>query len=97
MNKTELIEAIAKDSGLSKADSQRALESLLTTVTKTLKKGDEVGITGFGKFSVAKRGARTGRNPQTGAPVKIKASKNAKFTAGATLKNAVAGRRAAAK
>src|ERR1700760_4497519 len=97
MNKTELIDAIAKDSGLSKADSSRALESLLTTVTKTLKKGDEVAITGFGKFSVAKRGARTGRNPQTGAPVKIKASKNAKFTAGATLKNAVAGRRAASK
>jgi DNA-binding protein HU-beta len=77
MNKTELIDAIAKDSGLSKADSSRALESILTTVTKTLKKGDDVAITGFG------------------APVKIKASKNAKFTAGATLKNAVAGRRPA--
>ena len=93
MNKTELVDAIAKDSGLSKADSGRALESLINTVTKTLKKGDEVAITGFGKFSVAKRGARTGRNPQTGEPVKIKASKNAKFTAGATLKTAVAGRR----
>jgi DNA-binding protein HU-beta len=90
MNKTQLIDAIARDSGLSKADSQRALESLLTTVTKTLKKGDEVAITGFGKFSVAKRGARRGRNPQTGEPVKIRASKNAKFTAGATLRNAVA-------
>ena len=69
---------------------RRALDSLLTTVTKTLKKGDEVAITGFGKFSVAKRGAREGRNPQTGKPVKIKASKNAKFSAGAALKNAVA-------
>ncbi|HLH65930.1 MAG TPA: HU family DNA-binding protein [Solirubrobacteraceae bacterium] len=93
MNKTELVEAIAKDSGLSKADSSRALESLLATVTKTLKKGDEVSITGFGKFSVAKRAARTGRNPQTGETVKIKASKSPKFTAGATLKAAVAGRR----
>ncbi len=93
MNKTELVDAIAKDSGLTRADSQRALESMLTTVTKTLKKGDDVAITGFGKFSVAKRGARTGRNPQTGAPVKIRASKNPKFSAGATLKTAVAGRR----
>ncbi len=93
MNKTELIEAIAKDSGLSKADSSRALESLLTTVTKTLKKGDEVAITGFGKFSIVKRAARTGRNPQTGEAVKIKASKSPKFTAGATFKNAVSGRR----
>ncbi|MGH2914923.1 MAG: HU family DNA-binding protein [Solirubrobacteraceae bacterium] len=93
MNKTELLEAVAKDSGLSKADSARALESVINTVTKTLKKGDEVAITGFGKFSVAKRGARTGRNPQTGEPVKIKASKSPKFSAGATFKNAVAGRR----
>lgn len=93
MNKTELVDAIAKDSGLTRADSSRALDALLTTVTKTLKKGDEVAITGFGKFSVVKRGARTGRNPQTGEPVKIKASKNPKFTAGATLKTAVANRR----
>ena len=93
MNKTELVDAIAKDSGLTRADSSRALDSLLTTVSKTLKKGDEVAITGFGKFWVVKRAARTGRNPQTGEPVKIKASKNAKFTAGATLKTAVAGRR----
>lgn len=90
MNKTQLIDAMAKDSGLSRADAGRALDSLLTTVTKTLKKGDEVAITGFGKFSVAKRGARRGRNPQTGETVKIKATKNAKFTAGATLRNAVA-------
>jgi DNA-binding protein HU-beta len=97
MNKTQLIDAIARDSGLSRADASRALESLLTTVTKTLKKGDEVAITGFGKFSVAKRGARRGRNPQTGEPVKIKASKNAKFTVGAALKNAVASARASKK
>jgi DNA-binding protein HU-beta len=89
MNKSQLIEAVASDSGLSKADSARAIESLLDTVTKTLKKGDEVGITGFGKFSVVKRAARQGVNPRTGERVKIKASKAPKFSAGATLKQAV--------
>jgi len=85
MHKTELVEAIAKDAGLSRTDAGRAVESFISTVQKTLRKGDEVAITGFGKFSVAKRGARTGRNPQTGAPVKIRASKAPKFSAGATL------------
>jgi len=94
LNKTELIDAIAKDSGLSRADSARAIDSLVNTVQKTLKKGDDVAITGFGKFSVAKRGARTGRNPATGAALKIKASKAPKFTAGATLKAAVSGKKA---
>jgi DNA-binding protein HU-beta len=89
MNKAELIDAIAKDSGLSKADSGRALDALIATVTTTLKKGDEVAITGFGKWSVSKRPARTGRNPQTGEAVKIKASKAPKFTPGATLKSAL--------
>jgi DNA-binding protein HU-beta len=93
MNKTQLIDAIAKDSGLSRADSARAVESLVNTVTKTLKKGDEVALTGFGKFSVVKRGARTGRNPQTGQSLKIRASKAPKFTAGATFKTAVSGRK----
>ncbi|HMJ33373.1 MAG TPA: HU family DNA-binding protein [Baekduia sp.] len=93
MNKTELIEAVAKDTGLTNADARKAVESLIATVGKTLKKGDEVAITGFGKFSVAKRGARTGRNPQTGATIKIKASKSPKFTAGATLKTVVANKR----
>jgi len=93
MNKSELVEAMAKDSGLSKVDTARALESFLTTVQKTLKKGDEVAITGFGKFSVAKRGARTGRNPQTGAALKIRASKSPRFSAGASLKQAVSGTR----
>ena len=93
MHKSELIDAIAKDSGLSRADATKAVNSTVTVVTKTLKKGDEVAITGFGKFSVAKRSARTGRNPQTGETLKIKASKTPKFTAGATLKDAVAGRR----
>jgi DNA-binding protein HU-beta len=89
MNKSQLIEAVASDSGLTKADSARAIESLLDTVTKTLKKGDEVAITGFGKFSVVKRAARQGVNPRTGEKVKIKASKAPKFSAGATLKQAV--------
>ena len=93
MNKTELIDTIAKDSGLSRADSARAIDSLVNTVQKTLKKGDEVAITGFGEFSVTKRGARTGRNPATGAALKIKASKAPKFTAGATLKATVAGKK----
>lgn len=89
MNKTQLIEAVAADSGLSKADSQRALESFVATVGKTLKKGDEVAITGFGKFSVVKRAARTGVNPRTGEKVKIKASKAPKFSPGASLKQIV--------
>jgi DNA-binding protein HU-beta len=89
MNKSELVEAIHKDIGLSKADSARAIDSFLGTVTKALKKGDEVILTGFGKFSVVKRAARQGVNPQTGEKVKIKASKAPKFSAGATLKQAV--------
>ena len=93
MNKSELVDAVAKDAGLTKADAARALDSLVTTVTKTLKKGDEVAITGFGKWSVAKRSARTGRNPQTGQAVKIRASKTPKFTPGATLRGAVNPRR----
>jgi len=93
MNKAQLIEAIAQDSGLSRADSARAVDSLVNTVQKTLKKGDEVALTGFGKFSVVKRGARTGRNPQTGQPVKIRASKAPKFTAGATFKTVVSGKK----
>jgi DNA-binding protein HU-beta len=95
VNKTELIDAIAKDSGLSRTDSARSLDSLITTVQKTLKKGDDVAITGFGKFSVTKRAARAGRNPATGEAIKIKASKAPKFTAGQTLKTAVANKKKA--
>lgn len=91
MNKTELIDAVASDSGLSGADARRAVESLLSTIEGQLKKGGEVAITGFGKFSVVHRSARTGRNPQTGAPVQIQASKAPKFSAGAGLKGAVKG------
>jgi DNA-binding protein HU-beta len=89
MNKSQLIEAVASDSGLTRTDSARVIESLLDTVTRTLRKGDEVNITGFGKFSVVKRAARQGVNPRTGERVKIKASKAPKFSAGASLKQAV--------
>jgi DNA-binding protein HU-beta len=93
MNKSQLIAAVSSDSGLSKADTARAIDSLLDTVTRTLKKGDEVSITGFGKFSVVNRKARQGVNPRTGERVKIKASKAPKFSAGATLKQAVGPKR----
>jgi DNA-binding protein HU-beta len=93
MNKSQLIEAVADDTGLTKTDTALVVESLLGTVSKTLKKGDEVIITGFGKFSVAKRAARNGVNPRTGERVKIKASKAPKFSAGATLKQAVSGKK----
>jgi DNA-binding protein HU-beta len=93
MNKSQLIDAVASDSGLTKTDSARAVESLLHAVTKTLKKGDEVKITGFGKFSVVQRAARQGVNPRTGERVKIKASKAPKFSAGASLKQAVSPKR----
>ena len=93
MNKTELVEAIAKESGLTNADARKSVEAFITTVEKTLKRGDEIALTGFGKFSVVRRSARTGRNPQTGETVRIRASKAPKFTAGAGLKGVVNGAR----
>lgn len=89
MNKSELIEAIADSASLSKADAGRALDGLVSAVTKALKKGDKVSLVGFGTFEVRKRPARTGRNPQTGETIKIKASKNPAFKAGKALKDAV--------
>jgi DNA-binding protein HU-beta len=93
VNKTELAEAVAKDTGLTNTDARKAIDAVITNVQKTLKKGDDVALTGFGKFSVVKRAARKGVNPRTGEAVKIKAGKAPKFTAGAGLKEAVAGRR----
>jgi DNA-binding protein HU-beta len=90
MNKAELIDAVAKASGLSKADSDRALGAIVETVMKTLKKGGTVALVGFGTFKVSKRNARTGRNPQTGAAIKIAARKVPRFSAGKALKDAVA-------
>ena len=85
MNKAELVSKIADDSGLSKTQSNAALDSFVDAVTKALKSGDKVTLVGFGTFSVSKRNARTGRNPQTGAAIKIKAKKVAKFKAGKEL------------
>ena len=87
MNKTELVEHIAKHSDISKAAATRALESIVDAVKKTLKKGGTVSLVGFGTFSVGKRAARTGRNPRTGAAIKIKAAKVPKFRPGKTLKD----------
>ncbi|MEI6488342.1 MAG: HU family DNA-binding protein [Bacteroidota bacterium] len=89
MNKAELIDAIASESKLTKADSARALTAFVSATTKALKKGDRVALVGFGSFSISKRAARTGRNPQTGKAIKISAKKVAKFKAGAELSKTV--------
>ena len=89
MNKTELIEEIANAADLSKADAARALDAFVDAVTKSLKKKKPVVIVGFGSFDVVKRKARTGRNPQTGETLKIKASTAPKFKAGKSLRDAV--------
>lgn len=89
MQKSELIETIASDANISKAAADRALASLLNNITKALKTGDRISLVGFGTFSISKRAARMGRNPQTGAEIKIKASKVPKFSAGKSLKEAV--------
>jgi DNA-binding protein HU-beta len=89
MNKGELIDKIAKDSKISKVQASNALNSALDGVVSTLKKGNKVTLVGFGTFSVSSRKARTGRNPQTGAPLKIPAKKVAKFVAGAELKKSI--------
>jgi DNA-binding protein HU-beta len=89
MTKKELVDAIAKESNLSKIDSEKALNSFVNAVTAALKKGDEVKLIGFGNFSVMERAARNGRNPQTGKAIQIKASKAPKFKAGKALKDAV--------
>ena len=89
MNKGELIEAIASATGSTKADAGRALDATIENITKALKKGDTVALIGFGTFKVSKRAARTGRNPQTGAELKIPARKVPSFKAGAGLKDAV--------
>ena len=89
MNKTELIEHIATKSDISKAAATRALASIIEAVKKTLKKGDTVTLVGFGTFSVTKRAARTGRNPRTGAALKIKAAKVPRFKPGKGLKDAL--------
>ena len=89
MNKGELIEKIAKDAKISKVQAGNALNSTIDGVVSTLKRGGKVTLVGFGTFTVSSRKARTGRNPQTGTPLKIAAKKVTKFAAGAELKKAV--------
>ena len=89
MNKSELIDAIAADAGITKAAAKLALESFLKNVETTLQKGDKISLVGFGSWSVSERAEREGRNPQTGAAIKIAAKKVVKFKAGAELEGAV--------
>ena len=89
MTKAELIASIGKEAKISKASAEKALNAFASSVTKALKKGDKLTLTGFGTFSVAKRKARMGRNPQTGKEIKIGATRVAKFKPGNLLKGAV--------
>ena len=89
MNKSELVDSIAEEAGLSKADAEKALNALIKSVEGAVAGGDKVTLPGFGSFSVSHRAARTGRNPRTGEPVQIAASKGVKFSAGAAFKSAV--------
>lgn len=89
MNKAELIDAVANGADISKADATRAVEAVINQITETLKSGDQVALVGFGTFAVKDRAARTGRNPRTGEPINIPASKVPGFKAGKALKDAV--------
>lgn len=89
MNKSELIDAMAADAGITKATARKALDSFTSNVTNTLSKGDKVALVGFGTFSTSKRKARDGHNPQTKEKIKIPAKTVAKFKAGSDLANAV--------
>jgi DNA-binding protein HU-beta len=89
MNKAELIAKLADDAGITKTQANATLDSFVSAITKTLKGGGKVTLVGFGTFSVTKRAARTGRNPQTGAVIKIKAKKVARFKAGKELSSKI--------
>ncbi len=89
MNKADLIDAMAEDAGISKAAAKKALDSFVENVSGSLKKGNRISLVGFGSFSVSKRNAREGRNPQTGATIKIPAKNVVKFKAGADLNSKV--------
>jgi DNA-binding protein HU-beta len=89
MNKAEFVDAVADAAELSKLEAARAVDAMVYSITKALKKGDTVTLVGFGTFQVRERGARTGRNPRTGDAIKIAASKNPAFKAGKALKDAV--------
>ncbi len=85
MNKTQLIDGIAQEAGMTKADAKRALDAFIRVVHQTMKKGDKVTLVGFGTFGVVGKPARTGRNPQTGAPIKLEARKVVRFKPGTQL------------
>jgi len=89
MNKTELIAAVAEQAELSKKDAEKAVKAFTDVIAAELKKGEKVQLVGFGTFEVSERGAREGRNPQTGESIPIKASKNARFKAGKALKDSL--------
>ena len=89
MNKSELIDAVAKYADLSKAAAEKAIDGTLNSIRGSLKKGSSVTLVGFGTFKVGKRAARMGRNPRTGEAIKIKAARVPKFSAGKALKDAV--------
>ena len=91
MNKSELVSAVTSTCGASKGDAGRAVDAVCDVITDALSRGEEVRLTGFGRFRVANRSARTGRNPRTGAPINIPASRQPKFKAGKQLKDAVNG------
>lgn len=93
MTKAELIDAVAKSAGLTKAAAEKAVGGVLSAVTDALKKGDRITLVGFGSFEVSTRKARTGRNPQTGKEIKIAAAKVPKFRPGKALKDAVAAKK----
>ncbi len=89
MTKGEFVEKVAAESGLNRKDAGAAVDAVLSTIESALKSGDDVSFTGFGKFHVAERGAREGRNPRTGESMTIAASKVPRFTAGSGLKKAI--------
>jgi DNA-binding protein HU-beta len=89
MNKAELIDAVASSADLSKSDATRAVDAVVDNITESLRKGDSVTLVGFGTFEVRERAARSGRNPQTGETIQIKASKAPAFKAGKAFKDAV--------
>ncbi|SAK87816.1 DNA-binding protein HU-alpha [Caballeronia hypogeia] len=89
MNKQELIDAVASQSGTSKTAAEEAINAVLETISKTVAAGDTVQLIGFGSFGTGERAARTGRNPQTGETIEIAAAKTVKFTAGKSFKDAV--------
>lgn len=97
MNKAELIDHVAKVTGITKTQANEALDSFTDGIVSTLKKGDSVTLVGFGTFSVSQRAARNGRNPQTGETIKIKARKSPKFKAGKNFSDKIAGAKAAKK